>query len=136
MPQHVVEAGVAAARSLQQLPDLVNGLGTLLNGAAAAMTGSAGAVNSISAISSQALKDLGVPQLLPDGSSNPLFQTLSSVTNAVQQQVLNRTGCPTWCVDLRDQRWIQDGCICNLDRVKVGGADQGEREGSCWGQAW
>lgn len=119
MPQHMIDAGLAAARSLQQLPDLVNGLGGLLNTAASAMNSGAGSISSATPALSQAMSDLGIPQLLPNGASNPLFQTLSGVASAVEQQVLNRTGCPTWCVDLRDQSWIQDGCICNLDRVKA-----------------
>jgi hypothetical protein len=40
--------------------------------------------------------------------------------DAVQSQLLSPSGCPIYCIDLRSQSWIEDGCICNLDRVKVG----------------
>jgi hypothetical protein len=119
MPAATREAGLAAARSLRQLPDLVNGLGGILNTAASAL-------NTANVVPSQVSAQLArlnelpfLPQLLPNGSSNPLFSTLSSVTEAVQAQLLNRSGCPAWCVDMRDQSWIKDGCMCNLDRVKV-----------------
>ncbi|WIA44257.1 hypothetical protein OEZ86_010560 [Tetradesmus obliquus] len=120
MPAATREAGLAAGRALQQLPDLVNGLGGLLNTAANAI-GSANVVPAQVGAQLANLRDLPfLPQLLPNGTDNPLFSTLSSVTEAVQGQLLGRSGgCPGWCVDLRDQSWIKDGCLCNLDRVKA-----------------
>eukprot|EP00882_Tetradesmus_deserticola_P017598 GHRQ01018854.1.p1 GENE.GHRQ01018854.1~~GHRQ01018854.1.p1 ORF type:complete len:298 (+),score=119.97 GHRQ01018854.1:738-1631(+) len=119
MPAATREAGLAAGRSLQQLPDLVNGLGGFLNSAASAL-------NTANVVPSQVREQLGqlgelpfLPQLLPNGSSNPLFSTLSSVTESVQAQLLDRNGCPAWCIDMRDQAWLRDGCLCNLDRVKA-----------------
>jgi hypothetical protein len=120
MPPHVVDAGLAAARSLQQAGDLTNTLGGLLNGLAGTL-GSVptGQINNAVGSLSQNLAQLpGLSQILPNGANNPLFQTLSGVTQAVESQVLNRTGCPIYCVDLRDQSWIQDGCMCNLQRLK------------------
>lgn len=121
MPQHVVDAGLAAARSLQQAGDITNTLGGLLNG----LAGTIGSVptgqinNAVGGLSQQLAQLPGLSQILPNGANNPLFQTLSGVTQAVQGQVLNRTGCPIYCIDLRDQSWIQDGCMCNLQRLKV-----------------
>jgi hypothetical protein len=42
-------------------------------------------------------------------------------TDTIQgtQGALNVSGCPIYCIDLRDQAWTSDGCMCNLDRVKV-----------------
>jgi hypothetical protein len=125
MPAATREAGLAAGRALQQLPDLVNGLGGLLNTAASALN-SANVVPAQVSAQLLRLNDLPfLPQLLPNGSSNPLFSTLSSVTQAVEAQLLNRTGCPAWCIDMRDQSWIRGGCLCNLDRVKVRGGQWG-----------
>eukprot|EP00878_Enallax_costatus_P005484 GHUV01005756.1.p1 GENE.GHUV01005756.1~~GHUV01005756.1.p1 ORF type:complete len:398 (+),score=76.15 GHUV01005756.1:661-1854(+) len=121
MPQSVIDAGVAAARSLQQVGDLTNALGGALSGIAGAIGAvPTGQLNSAVGGLTQNLAQLpGLSQILPNGADNPLFRTLSGVTNAVESQVLNRTGCPIYCVDLRDQKWIQDGCMCNLQRVKV-----------------
>jgi hypothetical protein len=122
MPAATREAGLAAGRALQQLPDIVNGIGGLLNTAASAI-GSANVVPSQVSAELSRLSELPfLPQLLPNGTSNPLFSTLSSVTEAVQAQLRGRDGCPAWCVDMRDQSWLKDGCMCNLDRVKVGAA--------------
>ena len=49
-----------------------------------------------------------------------LLLLLSVITDAVQAQLLNPAGCPIYCIDLRGQSWLEDGCICNLDRIKVG----------------
>jgi len=57
------------------------------------------------------------------------------ITDAVQAQLLNSTGCPIYCIDLRNQSWIQDGCMCNLDRVKVR-EDEGEGGWAQGGAAW
>eukprot|EP00879_Flechtneria_rotunda_P000453 GHRR01000552.1.p1 GENE.GHRR01000552.1~~GHRR01000552.1.p1 ORF type:complete len:481 (+),score=157.91 GHRR01000552.1:293-1735(+) len=114
MPQEVITAGLNAARSLQQLQDLTGTLGNILNSAAGAING----VQVPQIDASQWRNIPGLNNILPNGPDNPLFQTLSGLTTAVQQQVLNRTGCALWCVDLRDQSWIRDGCICNLQRVK------------------
>jgi hypothetical protein len=121
MPAATREAGLAAGRALQQLPDIVNGIGGLLNTAASAI-GSANVVPNQVGAELARLSDLPfLPQLLPNGTNNPLFSTLSSVTEAVEAQLRGRDGCPAWCVDMRDQAWLKDGCMCNLDRVKVGG---------------
>ncbi|KAF6252860.1 hypothetical protein COO60DRAFT_493251 [Scenedesmus sp. NREL 46B-D3] len=121
MPAATREAGLAAGRSLQQLPDLVNGLGGILNNAATALNSATANVvpNQVGAGLGRLSELPFLPQLLPNGTSNPLFSTLSSVTQSVEAQLLNRTGCPAWCVDMRDQAWLQDGCLCNLDRVKA-----------------
>jgi hypothetical protein len=120
MPAATRDAALAAGRALQQLPDIVNGIGGLLNSAASAI-GSANVVPSQVGAELARLSDLPfLPQLLPNGTSNPLFSTLSSVTEAVEAQLRGRDGCPAWCVDMRDQAWLKDGCMCNLDRVKVG----------------
>lgn len=123
MPQHVLDAGVAAARSLQQVGDLTNALGGVLNSAAGAIGGGGQIGNAIGGLTQNLAQLPGLSQILPNGADNPLFRTLSGVTNAVETQMLNRTGCPIYCVDLRDQKWIQDGCMCNLQRVKVREAD-------------
>lgn len=76
MPPEVLEAGLAAARSLQQLPGIFNNLGGWLSGAASAINNAP-----IPAINTANLGNLPfLPQLLPNGTGNPLFNTLKGVT--------------------------------------------------------
>jgi hypothetical protein len=109
LPHHVVEAGLEAGRSLQQAQGMMDVIQNVVNGAANVLGNAANVVSS----------GPNLANILPGGNDNPLLSTLQRVTQAVQQQVLNRTGCPMYCVNLSDQPWIRDGCICNLDRVKV-----------------
>lgn len=75
----MAEAGLAAARSLQQLqqlPGLFNNIGGWLSGAASA-------INNVPMprIDTSRLGNLPfLPQLLPNGTNNPLFNTLKGVT--------------------------------------------------------
>jgi hypothetical protein len=49
-----------------------------------------------------------LPQLLPNGSSNPLFNAIEEVTNTIETQIINPTGCPIYCIDLRNETWWAD----------------------------
>eukprot|EP00775_Hariotina_reticulata_P001789 gene1789-2123_t len=109
LPPHVIEAGVAASRSLQQAQGVMDVIQNVVTGAANVLGNAANAV----------ANGPNLANILPGGNDNPLLGTLQRVTQAVQQQVLNKDGCPMYCVDLSDQPWIRDGCICNLDRVKA-----------------
>jgi hypothetical protein len=76
MPPEVIEAGLSAARSLQQLPGIFNNLGGWLSGAA-------NAINNVPMprVDTSRLGNLPfLPQLLPNGTNNPLFNTLKDVT--------------------------------------------------------
>lgn len=82
MPPEVLEAGLAAARSLQQLPGLFNNLGGWLSGAA-------NAINNVPMprVDTSRLGNLPfLPQLLPNGTGNPLFNTLKDVTGRMGWQ--------------------------------------------------
>ena len=113
-------AGAAGgARALQQT-GLLDGLGQLAAGIA---NGIAAATNAIPAaipgIPANATIP-GLPQLLPNGTANPLVGAISDVTRAIEEQIINPTGCPIYCIDLRTESWWVDaraGCLCNLDRV-------------------
>ena len=122
-----VAAGVGAVRALQQLPPIIQGLtsavqavGSALSGANAATQPLIGGVRNALNATGQALSSSGIlPELMPAGSQNPLVQTLKGLVSGVQDQILNSTGCPVYCIDARGVKWIEDGCICDLKRVEA-----------------
>jgi hypothetical protein len=76
VPPEALAAGLAAARRLQQLPGIFNNLGGWLSGAASA-------INNVPMprVDTSRLGNLPfLPQLLPNGTNNPLFNTLKDVT--------------------------------------------------------
>jgi hypothetical protein len=111
-------AGAGGARELQQAGGL---LGQLAQGIAQGITAAAQALPAaLPAVANITQATPFLPQILPNGSSNPLFGAIQEVTSALQTQILNPTGCPVYCIDLRAQRWWNDasaGCVCNLDRI-------------------
>jgi hypothetical protein len=97
-------AGAGGARELQQTGSF---LGQLAQGIAQGITAAAQAIpTAIPGASNVTLPFL--PQILPNGSSNPLFGAIQEVTNALQTQILNPNGCPVYCIDMRAQRWWAD----------------------------
>jgi hypothetical protein len=73
--------------------------------------------------------------LLPAGADNPLLNALDGVVDTVRDRLLNATGCPIYCVDLRSFTpqfnpltngvpagpivVLGEGCVCDLARVKA-----------------
>ncbi len=54
-----------------------------------------------------------LPQILPNGSSNPLFNAIDNVVAAVNGQTANGTGCPIYCFNVANSDWIVGNpCIC------------------------
>lgn len=94
-----------------------------------------GAASALGGVRSAVASGPNLANLLPGGASNPLLGLLQGVTSSVTGQLLNRNGCALYCVDLRDQAWISDGCICNLDRVKVRARAGRGRQGRQWGES-
>jgi hypothetical protein len=111
----------------QSLGDVVNGLGGLLGGAAGAINAARpaldAAVGGVTAGLGGSLASLPLlGELLPNGTASPLFSPLQDVAGAVSGLgggLLNSTGCPAWCIDLRDQTWISNGCLCDMSRLRV-----------------
>lgn len=112
-------AGAAGGRELQQaagglLGQIAQGIATGINAAAQAIPQAIPALQNGNATSPL------LPQLLPNGTQNPLFNAINGVTDAIETQILNPTGCPIYCIDLRGEKWWTDeksGCVCNLDRI-------------------
>jgi hypothetical protein len=127
MEAKAVAAGVGAIRALQQLPPMIAGItsavqavGNALSGATAATQPLIGGVRNALNATGQALTTSGIlPELIPAGNQNPLVQTLKGLVSGVQDQILNSTGCPVYCIDARNVDWIEDGCICDLKRVEA-----------------
>jgi hypothetical protein len=73
--------------------------------------------------------------LLPPGSQNQLLNALDGVVDTVRDRLLNATGCPVYCVDLRGFTpeanpmtngvpagpiiVLGNGCLCDLERVRL-----------------
>lgn len=107
MPPHVLEAGLAAARSLQQLPGLFNNLGGWLSGAASA-------INNVPMprVDTNRLENLPfLPQLLPNGTNNPLFNTLKGVTGGWVVVVLLGLGVCGYGVGAIVASWLDAGVL-------------------------
>ncbi|GBF94762.1 hypothetical protein Rsub_07645 [Raphidocelis subcapitata] len=112
-------AGAGGGRELQQA-GFLGSLGQIAQGIAQGINAAANAIPAAIPGVPSNITIPGLPQLLPNGSTNPLVSAITDVTNAIETQILNPTGCPITCIDLRDQRWWIDpnaGCVCNLDRL-------------------
>jgi hypothetical protein len=103
-------AGAAgAARALQQAGGGGGMLGQIVQGIASGITAAAQAIPAAqNAQGGGGVIAAALPQLLPNGAQNPLFNAISNVTDAIQNQILNPTGCPIYCIDLRGERWWSD----------------------------
>jgi hypothetical protein len=98
----------AAGRGLQQSVPLLSGLGQLAQGIAQGINAAASAIPSAIPGLPANITIPGLPQLLPNGSSNPLVGAITDVTNAIEGQILNPNGCPIYCIDLRSEKWWVD----------------------------
>lgn len=114
--------GAGAGRELQQADGFLQGLGSLAQGIASGISAAANAIpDRIPGLPSNATIPF-LPQLLPNGNDNPLFQAITNVTNAIGAEIFNPNGCPIYCIDLRAENWWADadaGCVCNLDRMEA-----------------
>lgn len=103
----------ANKRELQQLPSLdqlASGLAQIGQSVAA----------TVAPALEQAFSQGAAGNLFVNGTQSPLYSAMTGLSQSAFG-VLNSTGCPVYCVDLRGNSWVQGNqCICNLDRVKSG----------------